>query len=125
MLQDSRALPLLCVTNRSLCAGDFLMQLQRAASLQPAGILLREKDLDASTYAQLAGEVEGSLTASIPTSLAQSFWYSLWAVAPVQKMRVTLDFFTSSFMLFTTGSSMLVSLAPTMVQLSRTSHRAT
>jgi len=48
-----------------------------------------------------------------------------WMSRAVQKMRVTLDFSTSSFMLFTTGSSMLVSLAPTMVQLSRTSHSAT
>ena len=68
MLQDSRALPLLCVTNRSLCAGDFLMQLQRAASLQPAGILLREKDLDASTYAQLVGEV-AAICASVEVPL--------------------------------------------------------
>ncbi|MDO4399364.1 MAG: thiamine phosphate synthase [Coriobacteriia bacterium] len=54
---DSHALPLLCVTNRSLCAGDFLAQLQRVVSLRPAGILLREKDLDAAAYAQLAREV--------------------------------------------------------------------
>ena len=64
------------------------------------------------------------MIALIPTSLAQYFWKSLWAVAPVQKMRMTFDALTNSPILFGTASSMLVSLAPTMVQLSSTSHMA-
>ena len=55
--ETGAALPLLCVTNRALCAGDFLEQLQRVAATRPAGILLREKDLDGEAYAQLAREV--------------------------------------------------------------------
>ena len=51
------ALPLLCVTNRKLCAGDFLAQIERVAALHPAGVLLREKDLLADEYAELARNV--------------------------------------------------------------------
>ena len=51
------ALPLLCVTNRALCAGDFLAQLRRVAAVQPAGILLREKDLSEKEYGMLARDV--------------------------------------------------------------------
>ena len=51
------ALPLLCVTNRSLCRGDFLEQFARVVDLRPAGILLREKDLSEAEYAALARRV--------------------------------------------------------------------
>lgn len=73
-------LPLLCVTNRALCAGGedgLLRQLARVLELpqaasrpapparrgeassptRPVAVLLREKDLDAQAYAQLAGRV--------------------------------------------------------------------
>ena len=53
------ALPLLCVTNRALCSGDFLVQMERVVALRPAGVLLREKDLDAAEYALLARRVSG------------------------------------------------------------------
>lgn len=78
-----RALPLLCVTDRTLCTGDFLAQMQRVAALpsadesdalrlvgeepaespasmaRPTAVLLREKDLPATRYAALAREVAG------------------------------------------------------------------
>ena len=38
---------ILCITNRSLCGEDFLVRLERIASGRCAGIILREKDLDA------------------------------------------------------------------------------
>ena len=50
----SRPLPLLCVTNRMLCPNGLVEQLKRVATLQPAGILLREKDLSEREYADLA-----------------------------------------------------------------------
>lgn len=44
----------MCVTNRLLCRNDFTAQIERIAEARPAGIILREKDLDAPAYRQLA-----------------------------------------------------------------------
>lgn len=45
---------ILCVTNRKLCKDDFLGRLARIASFRPAGIVLREKDLNEVEYEALA-----------------------------------------------------------------------
>ena len=47
----------LCVTNRLLCRGDFLEQIEKLAKAQPKGIILREKDLSADEYKELAEAV--------------------------------------------------------------------
>ena len=48
---------LLCVTNRQLCAGDFLERVAAIADQRPAGIILREKDLPEVEYEALARQV--------------------------------------------------------------------
>ena len=48
---------LLCVTNRGLCRGNFLEQMERLAAAHPAGIILREKDLPPPEYRKLARAV--------------------------------------------------------------------
>lgn len=48
---------ILCVTNRALCRGDFLEQVDRIAAAGPAGIILREKDLEPNDYKELAKKV--------------------------------------------------------------------
>lgn len=48
---------ILCVTNRHLCKEDFLTRIEQIAAAQPAGIILREKDLDETAYQHLAAEV--------------------------------------------------------------------
>ncbi|MGM9640823.1 MAG: thiamine phosphate synthase [Faecousia sp.] len=48
---------ILCVTNRSLCRGDFLTRLEEIAAAHPAGIILREKDLSQGEYRCLAARV--------------------------------------------------------------------
>ncbi|MCI9417763.1 MAG: thiamine phosphate synthase [Eubacterium sp.] len=48
---------LLCVTNRTLCAEDFLERIEKTAACHPRGILLREKDLSETAYEKLAAEV--------------------------------------------------------------------
>ncbi len=48
---------ILCVTNRSLCSGDFLQHLEKIAAAKPAGIVLREKDLSELEYKELARQV--------------------------------------------------------------------
>lgn len=45
---------MLCVTNRLLCKDDFMARIERITEASPAGIILREKDLDAPAYKQLA-----------------------------------------------------------------------
>lgn len=45
---------MLAVTNRTLCRGDFLVQLEKLAELDFAAIILREKDLTAAEYEKLA-----------------------------------------------------------------------
>lgn len=47
----------LCVTNRLLCADDFLKRIDSLAKAQPEGIILREKDLSAVEYKSLAESV--------------------------------------------------------------------
>lgn len=48
---------ILCVTNRHLCGEDFLARIEKIASAQPKGIILREKDISADEYERLAVEV--------------------------------------------------------------------
>ncbi|MDR1463959.1 MAG: thiamine phosphate synthase [Oscillospiraceae bacterium] len=46
--------PEIAVTNRHICAGDFLAQIEKIAARRPWAILLREKDLPPEEYASLA-----------------------------------------------------------------------
>lgn len=48
---------ILCVTNRSLCKGDFLQRIEEIAANHPKGIILREKDLSEKAYQELAEKV--------------------------------------------------------------------
>lgn len=48
---------ILCVTNRSLCQGDFLKRIEKIALCRPTGIILREKDMTEDGYRELAGQV--------------------------------------------------------------------
>lgn len=48
---------ILCVTNRLICSGDFLSRIEEIASCRPAGIILREKDMEPGEYKALAMEV--------------------------------------------------------------------
>ncbi len=45
---------IICITNRRLCPGDFLAQLDRTAAARPAAIILREKDMPEEKYLELA-----------------------------------------------------------------------
>ncbi|MBR4490734.1 thiamine phosphate synthase [bacterium] len=45
---------ILCVTNRSICEGDFLKRIEDIASCGVKAIILREKDLSAEEYRNLA-----------------------------------------------------------------------
>lgn len=47
---------ILCVTNRTLCKGDFLARIEEIASASVDGIILREKDLSQKEYESLAKE---------------------------------------------------------------------
>lgn len=48
---------MICVTNRTLCNGDFLERIGAIAAKHPAGIILREKDLSEMEYKVLAQQV--------------------------------------------------------------------
>ena len=49
----------IAITNRKLCADDFYARLARIAAQGPRAIVLREKDLAAPEYEQLARDVMG------------------------------------------------------------------
>ena len=51
---------IICITNRKLCNIDFLTRIEEIASSRPAGIILREKDLNETDYAVLAEQVKSS-----------------------------------------------------------------
>ncbi len=48
---------LIAVTNRHLCKGDYLRQIERVAALAPNSLILREKDLNKDEYSLLAKKV--------------------------------------------------------------------
>ncbi len=48
---------ILCVTNRKLCREDLRTRIERIAACHPAGIILREKDLNPEDYKELAAAV--------------------------------------------------------------------
>lgn len=48
---------MIAVTNRKLCTGDFLEQIERLNEWGVSKILLREKDLSEEAYESLAGQV--------------------------------------------------------------------
>lgn len=48
---------IICVTNRKLCKGDFLLQLEKIAVGGISAIVLREKDLSENEYEELAEKV--------------------------------------------------------------------
>ncbi|MEE1073005.1 MAG: thiamine phosphate synthase [Cellulosilyticum sp.] len=47
----------MCVTNRLLCEAPFLERIEQIAKSRPKAIILREKDLSAKAYQELAKEV--------------------------------------------------------------------
>ena len=50
---------IICVTNRSLCEGEFLKRIEDIASCGVKAIILREKDLSAEEYRNLAEKFVG------------------------------------------------------------------
>lgn len=48
---------ILCITNRALCGGGYLAQLEAIAAAHPRAIVLREKDLSEGAYEDLAKQV--------------------------------------------------------------------
>lgn len=48
---------IICVTDRTLCHGDFLERIEQIAASSPDRIILREKDLSESEYYELAVKV--------------------------------------------------------------------
>lgn len=48
---------IIAVTNRHLCTGDFLAQVERVCTVHPKAVILREKDMQETEYERLAGEV--------------------------------------------------------------------
>lgn len=57
MFMYKKEIPILSVTNRKLCREDFFSRIERIAAANPAGIILREKDLSEEEYRSLAEQV--------------------------------------------------------------------
>ena len=51
---STKGFSILCVTNRSLCDGDFWVRFERIAAAHPGGMILREKELSAEAYKAMA-----------------------------------------------------------------------
>lgn len=47
----------ICITNKSLCKGDYLERITAVAKSHPHAVILREKELSEDEYARLAGKV--------------------------------------------------------------------
>lgn len=48
---------ILCITNRHLCRGAYLRQIEKICAAEPAALVLREKDLSPAAYKALAEAV--------------------------------------------------------------------
>lgn len=57
---------IVAVTDRALCGGDFLQQLQRLAASGVSAIILRETDLSEAQYLQLARQCQKRLAHRTP-----------------------------------------------------------
>lgn len=55
---------IIAVTNRQICHGDLLQQIERLATSGVAAIILREKDLSTSAYLELAQQCQQCLQGS-------------------------------------------------------------
>ena len=64
---------ILCVTNRSLCPGDFLARIEELAACRPSALLLREKDLAEGEYEELAKKVMALCKAHEVSCILHSF----------------------------------------------------
>lgn len=49
---------MIAVTNRMLCSGDYLAQIERICQHAPRAVLLREKDLSPDAYTALARQIQ-------------------------------------------------------------------
>ncbi|MBP3704189.1 MAG: thiamine phosphate synthase [Clostridia bacterium] len=65
---------ILCVTNRKLCGEDFLTRIEKIAACRPAGIILREKDMDEDAYKALAEQVMKICAQHGVQCILHSFW---------------------------------------------------
>lgn len=65
---------ILCVTNRKLVQGDFLEQVEKIAAAHPAGIILREKDMEEEEYRELARKVLAICKNHKTLCILHSFW---------------------------------------------------
>ena len=54
---NSESFKIICVTNKSLCDGDYIERITAVAKLHPYAIILREKELEESEYLELAEKV--------------------------------------------------------------------
>ena len=54
MYDDSQ---MICITNRHICKGDFLDRIREVVLRKPRAVILREKDLTADEYSDLALKV--------------------------------------------------------------------
>ena len=47
----------ICITNRKLVKGDFIVQLKKVVKTDVSAVILREKDLDEAAYEELLKQV--------------------------------------------------------------------
>ena len=64
---------IICITNRKLCQGDFLEQIQKIAMAKPDKIIVREKDLTEEEYTALLAEILKVCESSSVEVTAHSF----------------------------------------------------
>lgn len=72
----------------------------------------------------MAGLVDGSLMAGTPDAGRQYFWYSVYALVPVVNTALMGALFKIRFIQLGTGDFMLLSSAPWISQLFKTSQMA-
>lgn len=64
---------IVCVTNRTLCKGDFLQRIAEIAAAKPQSIILREKDMSEDAYTELARSVTDICSAAAVPCTLHSF----------------------------------------------------
>lgn len=85
---------ILCVTNRHLVKGDFLEQLEKIAASGVQGVILREKDLEETTYRNLAEKVQPICEAYSISFFIHTYWKTAQAMG-IQKIHLPYPVFVA------------------------------
>lgn len=100
---------IVAVTNRKLCSGNFLQQVQRLARSGVSAIILREKDLSEDAYLQLARQCQQAVE-SYGVPLIPNPYVAAARALQLKQIQVSFPLFADNYKSFTDFERVWVSV---------------